>query len=146
MLYRIAPLLIALAALWAVGCGAPLEPDASRLVDDPVGAEQAVQIAMDAFGLESHERPVIYWYGRNLDCGTAWMVQGECIDGQGRDGAFAVAVGYSGFTWSESSLCHEMGHHYNWVRFGDPDAYHSGTVFADVGDVVRCESALAIVE
>jgi hypothetical protein len=100
------------------------------------------------FGMDEAETPVIWWYGAGLDCanGTAWQVGAKCVDGQGRGGSFAVAVGWIGFTWYGSSLCHEMGHYYRDLTTGDPDIGHGSDTFGPGGAVDACVEALRVLE
>ncbi len=90
--------------------------DTNKVVDAPAGAGEAVQAIADVYGL--HSLPLVYWYGKNLDCGegTGFLdSEGVCLVGEELGGVIAAIVPPPGGRISESDGCallaHEMAHY-----------------------------------
>ncbi len=99
-----------------IACG--LVIDASKLVDAPARAGEAIQAVADSYGLRS--LPSVYWYGRGLDCGggNGFINQnGDCHSGDELDGVLVTVVPPDGMPLSQFTdrfgcalLTHEMAH------------------------------------
>ncbi len=79
-------------ALAFVGCGS-LQVDPAKVVDAPDRAGEAIQMVADLYGMTS--LPMVYWYGRQLDCldGLGYHNQdGQCRSGEELGGVIAVAL------------------------------------------------------
>jgi hypothetical protein len=101
-----------------LACDAPLALpiDTAKVVSAPPGAGEAAQAIADVYGLTS--LPLVYWYGRNLDCGEGTgfisLLNGTCFRGEELGGVISLVVPPPGGRISEPGSCgalpHEMAH------------------------------------
>lgn len=137
-----------LIALVSVGCGQN-NVDSSKIVDAPTGADQALTIVLESYGLRADQRPTVLWYGgAALNCvdqakpwcgdgGICWRSDNGagCTAGEELDDGILLVSTFGGAALHDTPLAHEVAHFASEARGEGKDPGHTGHFFANGGEL-----------